>query len=276
MSLWSAIAVIAGAVALMVAIMLLVRARWAPQGGHFHDSDRASGVFTFVGAGFAIMLGFVVLLTFEGYSDAKSHAEDEATAVFDQYEVAALFQPAARRNAFWGSLVCYARAVVEDEWPAMEHGGSSRLVDHWIENLETQVPGAEIATNAESIAYQQWFEKAAERDNARRQRLLEARGTLPILLWVMLFIGAVTVVGFVLFFADPGERALGQGLFMGGVTAVAVTTLLAVSLLAAPFQGASGSVKPVGMRYTLKLIEEEAALLHDPLAVPCDAGGRPA
>jgi hypothetical protein len=274
-SIGLAIGVIAGSVAFMVALMLLVRSRLAPAGGHFRDSDRASGVFAFVGAGFAILLGFVILLSFEGYNGAKSHSEEEATAVFDQYEVAALFEPASKRNVLWGELVCYARAVIADEWPAMEHGGRSPLVDRWTERLESQVPSAEIATRAESLAYQQWFEEAAARDNARRQRLLEASGTLPALLWLMLIIGAVGVVGFVLLYADPGERALGQGCFAGGVTAIVVTSLLAVALLASPFQGGNGSIGPKGMRYTLRLIEEEAAQLHDPLATPCDAAGRP-
>jgi hypothetical protein len=274
-SIGLAVGVIAGSVAFVASLMLLIRGRVAPAGGHFRDSDRASGVFSFVGAGFAILLGFVILLSFEGYNGAKSHSEEEATAVFDQYEVAALFQPAPKRNALWGGLVCYARAVIADEWPAMEHGGRSALVDAWTERLETQVPSAEIANRAESLAYQQWFEKAGDRDNARRQRLLEASGTLPALLWLMLIIGAVGVVSFVLLYADPGERALGQAFFAGGVTAVVVTSLLAVALLASPFQGANGSIKPKGMRYTLRLIEEEAAQLHDPLATPCDTRGRP-
>jgi hypothetical protein len=274
-SIWLAAGVIAGSVAFVVALMLLIRARLAPPGGHFRDSDRASGVFAFVGAGFAILLGFVILLSFEGYTGAKSHSEEEAAAVFDQYEVAALFQPASKRNALWGDLVCYARAVIADEWPAMERGSRSELVDRWTERLEAQIPSAEIATRAESLAYQQWFEKAGDRDNARRLRLLEASGTLPALLWLMLIIGAVGVVGFVLLYADPGERVLGQAFFAGGVTAVVVTSLLAVALLASPFQGGDGSVQPKGMRYTLRLIEEEAAQLHDPLATPCDVGGRP-
>ncbi len=275
MSLWFAVGVIVASVVFMVVMMLLVRARLAPDGGHFKDSDRASGVFGFVGAGFAILLGFVVLLSFEGYSSAKSHAEEEATAVFDQYEVAALFQPTTRRDALRGDLVCYARAVVTDEWAQMKHGGRSALVSAWLDRLEEKVPSSEIATSSESLAYQQWFEKASERDNSRRQRLLEAGGTLPALLWVMLIIGAVAVVGFVLLYADPAERALGQGFFMGGVTAVVVTSLLAVALLASPFQGGNGSVKPKGMLYTLRLIESEAAYLKHPLAPPCDAGGRP-
>jgi hypothetical protein len=107
-------------------------------------------VFGFVGAGFAILLGFVVLLTFEGYSGAKSHAEQEATAVFDQYEIAALVQPTARRDALRGDLVCYARAVATDELAAMEHGGRSALVATWLDRLEEKVRSSEIATRAEA------------------------------------------------------------------------------------------------------------------------------
>jgi len=274
MSLWLAVGVIAGCVAAMVVAMLAVRRR-APSGGHFRDSDRASGVFGFVGAGFAILLGFVVLLTFEGYKDAKDRAEDEATAVFDQYEAAALFQPPARRIALRSTLVCYGRAVVEDEWPVMERGRVSPTVNEWLDRLEGLLPRAGLVTKAETIGYESWFAKAGERDQARRERLLESRGTMPTLLWVMLILGAVCVVSFVLLYADPAERAFGQAFFAGGVTAVVVTSLLAVALLASPFQGGNGSVQPNGMRFTLRLIDDEAARLHERLAPPCDVQGVP-
>jgi len=275
MSIWLAIAVIAASTAGVVVAMLFLRARVSPPGGHFRDSDRASGVFGFVGAGFAVLLGFVVLLTFVAYSDAKSQAEKEATAVFDQYEIAALFQPDGRRVALRGTLVCYARAVVADEWPAMEDGDRSSLVNRWLDELEGQLPHSEIATNAESLAYKSWLETAGERDGARRQRLLAANGTIPTLLWLMLILSAVAVVGFVLLYADPEERALGQAFFAGGVTSVVVTSLLAVALLASPFAGGSGSVHPSGMQFTLRLIDEEAVQLSETLAPPCDADGRP-
>jgi hypothetical protein len=274
MSFGLVVGVLVGSIALLVGIMLGVRKWLAPGGGHFRDSDRASSVFGFVGAGFAIMLGFVVLLSFQSYNGAKAQAEDEATAVFEQYEVAALFQPKAARDVLWGQIVCYARAVVYQEWPAMKHGHRSPAVDTWIERLEAEIPSADIVNGA-SPAYQQWFEKSADRDNARRQRLVEAAGTLPSLLWVMLILGAVTVLGFILLYADPEERWLGQAFFAGGTTAVIVISLLAVALLASPFQGGNGSVQPGGMRYTLQLIESEAALLHEPLATPCDARGNP-
>ncbi len=275
MSIGVAIAVIAGSVVVSVAAMLFLRARLAPEGGHFRDSDRASGIFGFVGAGFAIVLGFVILLAFQGYSHANVQAEQEATAVFEQYQVASLLQPDSKRNLLGGELACYARAVVEDEWPAMKRGQRSTLVDTWIERLEAELPRAEIATMREGTAYKEWFEGMSARDDARRQRLLEANGSLPDLLWLMLIIAAVGVVGFVLLYADPAERALGQGAFIGTVTAIIVSSLLAVALLSSPFHGGSGSIGPRGMRYTITLIEDEAKLLKDPLATPCDARGNP-
>ena len=91
----------------------------------------------------------------------------------------------------------------------------------------------------------------------------------------MLILGAVSVVAFALLLADPEERLLGQLFTAAAVSAVVVSSMLAVALLASPFQGGHGSVEPTGMRYTLALIEQEAALLHDPLATPCDANGAP-
>ncbi len=274
MSLAAAAGIIAGSVLLMVALMLAVR-RIAPPGGHFRDSDRASSVFAFAGAGFAILLGFVVLLSFGRYSDAKTNAADEASAVFEQNEVAELFQPPARRNRLLGELVCYARAVVEQGWPAMEHGRASPGVELWVDRMEGEVARAKVVSRGDETAVTRWFEAASARDDARRQRLLDARGTLPALLWIMLVIAAVSVALFVLLYADPSERALGQIAFAATVTAVMVSSLLAVALLSAPFQGGHGSVGPGDMRYTLQLIEEEVGFLHRPLTAPCDQRGVP-
>lgn len=274
MNLFLATAIIIASVAAAVGAMLFLRRR-APEGGHFRDSDRASGVFGFVGAGFAIVLGFVVLLTFEGYSNAKAKAkaEDEATAVWEQYDTSALFQPKERRDRIQGELVCYARSVIGHEWPAMKSGERSAVTDGWIERLESEIPAAHIATISDSTAYQQWFEDTKARDDARRGRLLEAANVLPSLMWIMLIAGAGVVIGFTLLYADPLERALGQGMFAGGVTSLIVTSLLAVSLLASPFQNENGSIKPTGMQYTLQLMQDEAVRLGEPVIAPCDPAG---
>jgi hypothetical protein len=80
-------------------------------------------------------------------------------------------------------------------------------------------------------------------------------------------------VSFVLLYADPTERRLGQAMFSGAVTAIVVVSLLAVNMLASPFRNQNGSIKPTSMRYSLRLIQEEAVMLHERLQPPCDANG---
>jgi hypothetical protein len=157
----------------------------------------------------------------------------------------------------------------------MEDGRSSPAVETWVERMEAEVTRGKVVTRSDETAVTRWFEAASNRDNARRQRLLQAKGTLPALLWIMLIIASVSVAAFVLLYADPSERALGQIAFAATVTAVMVSSLLAVALLSSPFQGGHGSVGPGDMRYTLHLIEEELGFLHHPVTPPCDARGTP-
>ena len=81
---------------------------------------------------FAVVLAFVILAAFQTYNGAKMGAQSEASAVLDMDRTAVLFPP-AQRDQLSADLVCYGRAVVEEEWPAMRNGHSSSLVDYWVE-----------------------------------------------------------------------------------------------------------------------------------------------
>jgi hypothetical protein len=274
MNLGLAAGVIAGSVATLVALMLVVRRR-SPAGGWFKDSERAAGVFGFLGAGYAILLGFVILISFQSYANARTKSEDEATAVFEQFQAAALFAP-SKRQRVQGELVCYGRSVVFSEWPRMKNGHASPLTESWIEQIAAEVPRGQIATMQANQAYTQWFEESRIRDEGRRERLLESQQPLPSLLWVLLILGAAVLVVYMLFFADSGERPVVQAMMMGGVTALVVASLLAVTLLASPFENQNGSIKPKSMRYTLALISKEIAQQREQLRPPCGAHGVPA
>src|SRR5947209_6184448 len=100
--------------------MLLVRRR-APAGSYFEDGDRASGVFGVIATGFAVLIGFVVFLSFQSFDTSRSGAEAEAQIVEQQFETAQ-FLPDDVRGVLSGELVCYARNVVYQEWPRMASG----------------------------------------------------------------------------------------------------------------------------------------------------------
>ena len=65
--------------------MLLVR-RGAPEGSHFKDGDRASGVFGVLAGGFAIFAGFIIFLAFTTYDQSRAGGEAEALTVVQQLE----------------------------------------------------------------------------------------------------------------------------------------------------------------------------------------------
>src|SRR5262245_22208705 len=95
---------------------------------------------------FAVVLAFVILSAVQTYNGAKAGAQSEAAAVVDMARTASFFPP-AQRDGLRADLTCYGRAVVEQEWPAMENERSSPLVDRWVaayrarfERLELRSP----------------------------------------------------------------------------------------------------------------------------------------
>src|SRR4051794_41713693 len=84
----------------------------------------------FTGTLFAVVLAFLILASFQSYNAAKTGAQSEATALLDMARTTTLFPP-SQRDKLRADFVCYGRAVVNQEWPGLEKGHSSRLVDYW-------------------------------------------------------------------------------------------------------------------------------------------------
>jgi Protein of unknown function (DUF4239) len=269
-----AIAIIVFAVAVTVTLMLIVRRFAAPAGGFFTDADRAAGVFGVKGTGFAVLLAFVIFLSFSSYDRAREKASVEAVAITQLYRTARLFSPEPRRQLH-GELICYARAVVDDEWKTMRDGHESPLVDGWLARIEQTVDAIQLNGVKQRVAYDAWFQQAAERREGRRGRLAEAEPLVPSLVWLALFLGGALIITYMCFYADPAEPAFVQALMMGAVTTMVVAGLLVVRFLDRPYADASGSIKPTVMTMTLRAIEDASGLPGIEAARLCDKRGHP-
>jgi hypothetical protein len=269
---WSVLIVLA-AVTVAVAAMLLVRRR-APEGSFFSDGDRASGVFGVLATGFAIFAGFVIFLAFTSYDQSRSGAEAEALVLVQQFENAQFF-PAAVRERLGGELVCYARSVVEQEWPRMEDGATSEPINMWalalFRTLKITRPGSDV----EQSAYDKWLDQTSEREEARRDRIHGAAGIIPDSLWIVVLLAAVVIFAYMLFFADSGERAVSQAMLIGSATVIVVVTLLAIYALDNPYRPGVGSLRPIAMDRALVTLGEARAAIGDTAPVPCDDRGEP-
>ena len=266
-----AVAIIALAVAATITLMLFIRRFSAPAGGFFTDPDRAAGVFGVTGTGFAVLLAFVIFLSFSSYDRAREKASIEAVAMSQLFRTANLFPPDTRRDLH-GELICYARAVVHDEWKTMRNERESLLVNRWLSHIEQTIDETQLNGQKQLVAYGHWFDQVADRREGRRGRLAEAEPLVPPLVWLALFLGGTLIVAYMCFYADPAEPAFVQALMMGGVTTMVVAGMLVVRFLDRPYENANGSIKPTAMTMTLRRMEDETA--GSDTARVCDERGR--
>lgn len=269
MSLWLMALIVGGAAAIAVVLMYVIRLR-ARVDYFFIEVERGAGTFAFIGTAYAVLLAFVVLEAFQSFNDAKIGAEDEATTVVQMSRTAEFFPP-AERAPFQGGLICYGRAVIHEEWPAMKEGARSPIVQHWVNRLGDDLHGLHPRTNAQQAAFLQLLQQQDKRTDARSARLTEANRLLPAPVWFILGLGAFVTIGFAMFFVDRREHFIVQGSLIAAITALVVSGLLLIWFLDHPYENQTGSIKPDGMERQLVIVEKEQA------SVPqlCNAQGHP-
>jgi hypothetical protein len=268
-----AIVVVCTTTGLAVGAMLLVRRR-APEGSYFNDGDRAAGVFGVLATGFSVLIGFVVFLAFASYDGARTGAESEARIVAQQVETAQFFPPDSA-STLSGELVCYARSVAGVQWKKMENGTIGEDLNPWAVRLFETLQTVDPQSASQQAAYSKWLDERSAREEARSDRIHGAVGVIPLPLWIVLFFISLVIIGYMLFFADSGERAVVQGFMMGCVVATVVSLLCLLQFLNNPYHPGIGGLRPVAMERALNIIDQELRVADRNIQPPCDAAGNP-
>jgi hypothetical protein len=216
------------------------------------------------------LLAFLILSGFQTYTGAKAGAASEADAVLDMARTAALF-PASQRDQLRSDFICYGRAVVRQEWPAMRHGQSSPLVDYGIAALRAEFGRLTVRSLRDQAAFENLLNDATSRTTGRQQRLSDDTPAIPTPFWVALLFAGCVAVSLQLGMVDRDERFVVQALQVGGVAAIVSTGLLMVSFLDHPYAPGVGGIQPRSMRHALVLIQN----LDPKLRPACTDSGRP-
>jgi hypothetical protein len=260
------------AVAVGLALGALVLARRHPE-GWWDDTGRAAGVLGAVRGPFAVILAFVILVAFQSFNDARRSAEEEATLTRDLFKTAGLLEP-DRRDQMQENIVCYSRAVVGIDWPAMRDGGSAREVDDSAAELEDILVVSHLGGEAGSSEIQPILAEASDRDQARADRIAEGEDQIPGPVWIVLGLGTISVLAYVVLFADPRERFLSQAVMVGSTTIVLVGGMILVWFLSHPYRDQLGSIKPSAMERTLDELQNDPEFAVAGQVAPCDSDGR--
>jgi hypothetical protein len=252
---WLAALIILGVAVLSAAGMLIVRRR-APAGTFFKDPIPMGAVYTVAGTAYMVIVAFVFFIAFENYGGAKADAEEEATATLAMFHAAGPFGAVAG-GELQGQMICYAREVISDGWPAMRKGGGSSVVDARVSAIEESVEQIPVTNAKQAAAFEHWLALNEDRRQGRQGRIGEAEGLVPPVIWLILIIGAVVVIASVALFADREEAAVTQAAMAAAVAIIVVSGLVLVRFLDKPYEDKSGSIKPTAMERTLALMERE-------------------
>ena len=266
MSLPVAVLIVLGAATLAgLAFVLLDRTVAKPL---VPEAARGAPTLIVTGTLFAVLLAFVTLAAFQTYNGAKVGAASEASAVLDMARTAALFPP-RQRDQLRADFVCYGRAVVDHEWPAMRAGHSSALVDYWIGAYRALFGRLTLKSPREQLGLQDILNLANTRTAGRQQRLSEDTPSVPTPLWLALVFGGCIVVVLQVALAGSGVRV--HALLVAGLAALIASGLLVVYLLDRPYQSHVGGIHPGAMSRTLVMMRN----LEPNLAPSCSETGQP-
>jgi hypothetical protein len=198
------------------------------------NNEVAGFKFATVGVLYAVFLAFAIILVWQKYSDADSTVTKEAGAAATIYHLSRGI-PGESGTAIRSSLSNYLKLVISDEWPAMERGERSESAHGALTLLYTALLTAANGEQRDDPLISELFYQLDQLTQARRARLFAAEGSVPGIVWIVLFGGAALTLSFALFFGAHNLRA--QSIMMGLLSALIFAELLIVVAIDHPFTG---------------------------------------
>ena len=238
MTYWSAWAVglllILVLPALAVLAQIGIRRAW-PRLAEGEHNDVAGFIIAVVGVIYAVLLAFVVIVSWEKLNSAESVVGEEASALRSIYRESVAFPPAARAQLS-DDVSRYADAVIKQEWPAMAEGHAGHpAVAQALDEMALHLAALPAATPTQ----QEFVGAEAGRFNdlvgARSERLDYVDQGVSGVLWLALVVGAVVTIGFATIF---GLRSAALHIVITGSLAATIGVLLFVAVVIdRPFGG---------------------------------------
>ncbi|HEY2192753.1 MAG TPA: DUF4239 domain-containing protein [Actinomycetospora sp.] len=220
--------------AIAVAVQIALRRRFAAlrEGDH---NDVAGFIIAVVGVIYAVLLAFVVIVSWENFSGAEGVVGQEASALRNIYRDSTVYPPEVR-DRIHADVHDYAATAVEREWPAMSRSEEGDpAVGAVLDTFSRDVAALPTATPTQ----QQYVSVEADRFNdlvtARSQRLDFVGQGVPGVLWTALIVGAVVTIGFAMIFGM--SSTLLHTLMIASLTALVGVLLFVSVAIDHPFAG---------------------------------------
>jgi hypothetical protein len=230
------------------------------------NNEIAGFKFATVGVLYAVLLAFAIILVWQKFSDAETTVAQEAGAAETIYRLSyGLAGDSAAELR--GTLSAYLTVVGADDWPAMDRGaaGGSRTARQALDTLYMTLIKAHAAQPGNAPVISEILHQLDVMTQARRLRLVAAEGTVPNVIWLVLFGGAILTVVFTFFF---GTNSLPAQTAMTGLLSLLIfAELLTIVMIDRPFSGAI-RVEPRPLADVLADFGTKAGVTKEPTRQP--------
>ena len=218
---------------------------------HLQKNHEVAGVtFGVLGAFYGLVLAFVIVAAWERFNQANANAHQEATALEGLYELGAgVSEP--MRTQLDSAVLEYTHRVLEEEWPQMAdnryHAERARVLKLW-----SIVLSYHTADSREQMLVDKSIDQLNLINQARSMRVLFYDDDLPSVVWLVIYLGVITI-GFSYFFGSNIFRA--QVAMCAFFSILLGITILAILELAHPYQG-TVTIPDEPFRYALSRMVE--------------------
>jgi hypothetical protein len=231
---WLQALAIVGTAVFAAMLLELIARRLIRQEIRQQHNDVAAAMFGVIGVTFAVLLAFVVMLSFESYGAARNAVASEAAVTRDVADAAAGLQEPVRTTIRHG-LTSYLHLVMDVEWPAQAAGQQNESADAALAALNRQAVLVQPALPGEAAFHAALIAALAHLQDARALRRSTAANQVPSIVWTVVLLGGVLTVGAGSFLGAPSlamHMAMSATLAASG--ALVVVLIVALSQ---PYRG---------------------------------------
>jgi hypothetical protein len=196
--------------------------------------DIASYFFLMIGTLYAVLIAFAIFVVWTQFQDAGTNLEREVNAVGNLSRMSAGL-PEPEHSMVRGALLEYVHAVLEDEFPAMAEGRDSPRTWAAVQKLMDAYSSGTISNTKEQVYTAESLKHLNDLSNYRRIRLFTSRGTVPTLLWYLLFGGGIVLIAFTYFFGH--ESIAWQAAMTAALAGTLSFSLYLIVAYNGPFDG---------------------------------------
>ena len=197
-------------------------------------NDIAGFIFATIGVIYAVLLAFIVVITWQDFDKAQDITNNEANYIAALYRDATPF-PAGFRAELKNELTTYVKSIINEEWQTMAKGQKGAKTQKIQEKLWNLYGSFQPKNETQKIFFAESVKKLNQVAEMRRQRIVYASTGIHPILYFVLFAGSIITIAFTMLF---GTENIVPHLIMVSLLATLIAIILfTVISMDYPFTG---------------------------------------